>query len=70
MEELLKALQAEDAYLVRKLSNELFQTKQGKPNKPAINYFERYAPCRITCDRDLDFVGGQINYNGTIYSFG
>lgn len=70
MEELLKALQSENAHLVRKLANQLFETKQGLVNKPAINYFERYAPCRVICDRDLEFIGGQINYNGVIYSFG
>jgi hypothetical protein len=88
MEELLKALQAANALpkppdienraytpaeaLVCSLANTLFITPGGQINKPQVNEFEKFAPCRIyPVDGDsFGWLVGCICYNDRKYYFG
>lgn len=47
MEELLLAIRKNDSNMVRAIANELFIRRDGTANKPQINEFEMFAPCKI-----------------------
>lgn len=72
MEELLKALQANDEELVNELACKLFITREGHHNRVEINKFESYAPCKIfPLEQDsFGWLIGGIKYGDKTFSFG